>query len=124
MVVMKKWNLPPECPPKIKNRHGEFYISFHAMQQFYKRMLKVRPDLEPEKRESVFWFYKKFKLYLSRAEEMERRNSVRQIISHEFKVARYFVNKYVPWVFVVEDNAILTCYPYEREKALYRPIKK
>ena len=120
---MSKWNLP--VPQKIFVRHGDFTISLHAMRQFYHRMVKQRPDLPPEKKDSIFWFYKKFKKYLGASEERERKNGVHQIINHNFQKARYFVNKYTNWVFVVDatNNTILTCYPYEKEKKLYATKK-
>lgn len=117
-----KWNLPPDCPQQISNRHGEFTISMHAMQQFYWRLTKVRPDLPKEKKDSIHWFYKKFKKYMVSADQRERKNAVGRIISHGFRKAKYYVNQYVKWVFVVEEdtNTILTCYPYDPAKELYK----
>jgi hypothetical protein len=121
---MSKWNLPIE--QKVVTRHGEFTISLHAMQQFYRRLVKLRTDLPPEKKDSIFWFRKKFQKYLATAKQMQRKNNVRQIISHNFQPAKYFLNPYVKWVFVVDEatNVILTCYPYDPHKELFVNLKK
>lgn len=98
-------------------------ISTHAIKQFYKRKLETRPDLEPEKRDDVLYFYNNFIKHLKKARLSERKNQVRQLLSHDFQEARYYVSW--NWVFVVEkkQNTILTCFPHEHEKNLYRPVK-
>jgi hypothetical protein len=118
---MSKWTLPH--PQILVAANGnEVRITMHAMKQFYKRYLKKKEGkLSQAQKDSVEFFYNKFKKHFIKSIEMKRKNSVSQIIRHNFQPARYFVSR--GWVFVTDERAktILTCYARDYYKDIFEP---
>jgi hypothetical protein len=115
---MRAWNLP--CQQVVHTPYGEFCLSKHSMQQFYKKFLKLHPDLSQEKKDSIEYIYGQFLHHFENAELCERRNDLRCMLEHNLVKARYYVSN--QWVFVVHDDQwiVITCFPYEATKELYR----
>ena len=105
------------------NFHPPILITEHALTNYISRQTNKRKIRDPDintKRGALMKLYNELRL----ANPAERKNSIRQIIEHDFKESEYLV--FEKWVYVIEkngkDRVLVTCYPIEGKEHLYKPI--
>ena len=106
------------CVAKLKRGNSEIHIQEHALDSLARDIEKYNLDIDASKKVECLDII--CRLLRKNARELERRNTVHQIIEHGFKLADYFRNE--GWILVIEEGGLLKTVYYQEvlKKEIFR----
>lgn len=96
----------------ININNKDYKVSAHALKRFNDNY-KGNFDLSTRRNKLV-----EFKNLVQITEPVKRKNSINQLLRHNYRPAKY--RKHKNWVFVLEENIIITCYKTTSDDDLYK----